>query len=144
MIFGFLGLLCWALVVAHLFARRAYGMVVGAARGRPARAAAVAAGMQLGGLLVFGLFCLAGIGLSRHFDAARYAAFAVVPGCLLYTPLLVLAVPGGAGGYRHVRGDLGELGADRRVARAAAWAAGPVAVLGLVAVLSGLVATFGA
>ncbi|MET8150536.1 hypothetical protein ACIBSW_03650 [Actinoplanes sp. NPDC049668] len=143
MIFGFIGLLCWALVVAHLFSRRVYSVVVDAARGRPARAAAVAAGLQLGGLLAFGLFCIAGIALARHFDAARYAAYAVVPGCLLYTPLLVLALPGGPGGYRHVRGDLGEAGADRRVARAAAWAAGPFAVLGLAAVLSGLVATFG-
>jgi hypothetical protein len=142
LIFGFLGLLCWALVVAHLCAKRVYSMMVRAARGRPARAAAVAAGLQLAGLLAFGLFCLAGIGLSQHFDAPRYAAFAVVPGCLLYTPLLVLALPGGSAGYRHVRGDLGDRGADRRVARAAAWAGGPVAVLGVVAVLSALVATF--
>jgi hypothetical protein len=107
LIFGFLGLLCWALVVAHLFAKRVYSMVVAAARDRPARAAAVAAGLQLAGLLAF-------------------------------------ALPGGAGGYRHVRADFGEIGADRRAARAAAWAAGPVAVLGVAAVLSSLVATFGA
>jgi len=142
LIFGFLGLLCWALVIAHLVAKRVYAVVVAGARGRPARAAAVAAGLQLGGLLAFGLFCVAGIGLSRHFDAAEYAAYAVVPGCLLYSPLVVLALPGGAGGYRHIRDDLGELGADRRVARAAAWAAGPVAVLGVVALLAGLFATF--
>jgi len=80
---------------------------------------------------------------SRHFGSAGYAGFAVVPGCLLYTPLLALALPGAAGGYRHVREDLGEIGAGRRVARAAAWAAGPVAVLGVAAVLSSLVATFG-
>jgi len=142
-LFAFLGLLCWALVVAHLVARRVYAVVVRAARDRPARAAAVAAGLQLGGLLAFGLCCLAGAGLAAHFGAARYAAFAVVPGCLLYTPLLVLAVPGGTGGYEHVRGDLRDAGAGRRVARAAAWAGGPVAFLGLTAVLAGLVVTFG-
>ncbi|MFI7543485.1 hypothetical protein [Actinoplanes sp. NPDC049599] len=141
MIFGFLGLLCWALVVAHLAAKRVYAVVVGAAHGRPSRAAAVAAGLQLGGLLAFGLCCLAGFALARHFDAAWHAAFAVVPGCLLYTPLLVLALPG-AGGYRHVRGDLGDAGAGPRVARAAAWAGGPVAFLGMIAVLSALVVTF--
>jgi hypothetical protein len=90
-----------------------YALVAGGDRHgrRPLRA-----GCNLGGLLVFGLFCIAGIGLSRHFGSAGSAGFAVVPGCLLYTPLLVLALPGGAGGYRYVREDLGEIGADRRVA----------------------------
>jgi hypothetical protein len=140
--FGFLGLLCWGLIVAIPLQKRVYAMLVGAARGGPARAAAVSAGLQLGGLLVFGLFCLAGMGLAQHFDAPRYAAFAVVPGCLLYMPLVVLAMPGGRGGVRYVRDGLRDAGASPRVARAGAWAAAPVAVLGLSAVLGGLFATF--
>lgn len=141
-VLGFVALLGWSIAAGIPLERRLWRWIVRNAGRSARRAALLAAGVQVGGLLVFGLLSLVGVIVAQARDDDRFAAVGVVPACVLYAPLLMLAMPSKYRGYRDTREELRSAGATRRQARAAAWVGAPFAVLGATLVMGALLATF--
>lgn len=141
-VLGFLALLGWSIAGGIVLEPRLWRWIARKARRSTGRAALLAAGVQFGGLLVFGLLALVGVIVAQAAGDSRFAAVGVVPGCVVYAPVLMLAMPSKYRGYEDTRKEMRSAGATRSQARAAAWAGAPFALLGASLVMSALFATF--
>jgi hypothetical protein len=137
-----LGLLVWSVYWGIRIEKRLSGQLVSLARNKRGRGAAVAFGIQASALSGFLLLWLVGSLIGSIAGDPRWTAVMVVPAALVYGPLVIVAFPSSYGGFSAVRSDLQRAGASRQVARAIAWASGPVAFIGLLCIVEALRQTF--
>lgn len=141
---GLLGLLAWGVAAGIPLERRLWPWIVRRARRSTGRAALLAAGVQLGGLLAFAALSLVGLVVAQVTGNGRLAAVGVVPASLVYVPVLMVAMPSGHRGYDLTRKELRSVRATRAQARAATWSGAPFALVGAGIVFGVLFATFDA